>query len=58
MRSKPICLLLGREELMRVWVLRKVLSTLHQTDAMELMLDRMSKTETNAEFLDQVAALN
>ncbi len=51
-------LLLGREELMRVWVLRKVLSTLHQTDAMELMLDRMSKTETNAEFLDQVAALN
>jgi len=51
-------LLLGREELMRVWVLRKVLSTLHQTDAMELMLDRMSKTQTNAEFLDQVAALN
>ncbi len=51
-------LLLGREELMRVWVLRKVLSTLHCTDAMELMLDRMSKTETNAEFLDQVAALN
>ena len=49
-------LLLGREELMRVWVLRKVLSTLHQTDAMELMLDRMSKTQTNAEFLDQVAA--
>ena len=51
-------LLLGREELMRVWVLRKVLSTLHQTDAMELMLDRMSKTENNSEFLDQVAALN
>jgi transcription termination factor Rho len=51
-------LLLGRDELMRVWVLRKVLSTLHQTDAMELMLDRLSKTQTNAEFLDQVAALN
>jgi len=49
-------LLLGREELMRVWVLRKVLSTLHQTDAMELMLERLSKTQTNAEFLDQVAA--
>jgi transcription termination factor Rho len=49
-------LLLGRDELMRVWVLRKVLSTLHCTDAMELMLDRMSKTKTNAEFLDQVAA--
>ena len=49
-------LLLGREELMRVWVLRKVLSTLHQTDAMELMLERLSKTKTNAEFLDQVAA--
>ena len=49
-------LLLDREELMRVWVLRKVLSTLHQTDAMELMLDRLSKTRTNAEFLDQVAA--
>ncbi len=49
-------LLLGRDELMRVWVLRKVLSTLHCTDAMELMLDRMSKTSTNAEFLEQVAA--
>ena len=49
-------LLLGRDELMRVWVLRKVLSTLHCTDAMELMLDRMSKTETNAEFLEQVSS--
>jgi transcription termination factor Rho len=50
-------LLLDRAELMRVWVLRKVLSTLHCTDAMELMLERLSKTADNDEFLEEVAAL-
>jgi transcription termination factor Rho len=32
-------------------VLRKVLSPLSPVEAMELLLDRMSKTKTNAEFL-------
>ncbi len=44
-------LLLDQETLSRVWVLRKVLSQLSTVEAMELMLDRMGKTRSNAEFL-------
>jgi transcription termination factor Rho len=44
-------LLLPREDLARVWVLRKVLAPLSPVEAMELLLDRMGKTKTNADFL-------
>jgi transcription termination factor Rho len=44
-------LLQPKEELNRVWVLRKVLSPLSQVECMELLLDKLSKTRSNAEFL-------
>ncbi len=44
-------LLLNREELNRVWVLRKVLNPLSPVETMELLLDKMSRTRSNAEFL-------
>jgi transcription termination factor Rho len=44
-------LLISREDLNRIWVLRKVLSPLSPVEAMELLLDKMGKTKTNAEFL-------
>src|SRR6201990_2527113 len=44
-------LLLPREDLNRIWVLRKVLNPLSQVEAMELLLDRMGKARTNADFL-------
>ncbi len=44
-------LLLPKEDLNRVWVLRKVLNPLSPVEAMELLLDKMSKTKSNAEFL-------
>jgi transcription termination factor Rho len=44
-------LLITREDLNRVWVLRKVLNPLSPVEAMELLLDKMSKTRSNAEFL-------
>ena len=47
-------LLLDPEVLSRVWVLRKVLSPLPVNEAMELLLGRMGKTRTNAEFLDSM----
>ena len=47
-------LLLSKEELNRVWVLRKVLSQMSAVDTMELLLDKMSKTATNAEFLNSM----
>jgi transcription termination factor Rho len=44
-------LLLEPDELKRVWLLRKVLRELKSDEAMELLIDRLSKTKTNAEFL-------
>ncbi len=49
-------LLLAREELNRVWILRKVLNPLSAVEAMELMLDRLAKTKSNKEFLDSMSA--
>ena len=44
-------LLLSPEDLNRVWVLRKVLTPLSAVEAMELLLDKMSKTKSNQDFL-------
>ena len=44
-------LLLPREDLTRIWVLRKVLAPLSPVEAIELLLDKMGKTRTNGEFL-------
>ena len=44
-------LLLSKEDLNRVWVLRKVLSQMSPADTMDLLLNKMSKTRSNAEFL-------
>jgi transcription termination factor Rho len=44
-------LLISPEDLNRVWVLRKVLNPLSAVEAMELLLDKMSKTKSNQDFL-------
>ncbi|HYM25732.1 MAG TPA: transcription termination factor Rho, partial [Vicinamibacterales bacterium] len=44
-------LLIPKDELSRVWVLRKVLTPLSPVEAMELLLSRMAKTKSNQEFL-------
>ncbi|MCS7000972.1 MAG: transcription termination factor Rho [Bacteroidota bacterium] len=44
-------LLLPPEDLSRIWVLRKFLSELNPAEAMETLLDRLSKTRSNKEFL-------
>ncbi|HNV86411.1 MAG TPA: transcription termination factor Rho [Candidatus Omnitrophota bacterium] len=44
-------LLMHPDELDRVWLLRKVLNELNPTEAMELLLNRLSKCKSNAEFL-------
>jgi transcription termination factor Rho len=44
-------LLLPKTDLNRIWVLRKVLNPLSPPEAMELLLSKMGKTKTNAEFL-------
>jgi transcription termination factor Rho len=47
-------LLLPREDLNRVWVLRKVLTPLSAVEAMELLLDKMGKTKSNSDFLSSM----
>lgn len=44
-------LLMLREDLARVWMLRKVLSELNPVEAMELLISRLKRTASNAEFL-------
>jgi transcription termination factor Rho len=47
-------LLIPKEDLNRIWVLRKVLNPLSPVEAMELLLDKMGKTKTNQEFLSSM----
>src|SRR5213075_3032742 len=44
-------LLLSKEDLSRVWVMRRVLNPLSPTEQMEVVLERLEKTKSNAEFL-------
>jgi transcription termination factor Rho len=44
-------LLMPRDELNRVYILRRVLSPLSPVETMELLLDKLGKTRTNGEFL-------
>jgi transcription termination factor Rho len=48
-------LLLPKDELNRVWILRKVLNPLSPVETMELLLDKLTKTRSNAEFLGSMS---
>ncbi|MBA4377874.1 MAG: transcription termination factor Rho [bacterium] len=48
-------LLIDRKDLNKIWVLRKYLSDYNPHEAMEFMIDKLSKTKTNEQFL---AAMN
>ena len=44
-------MLLHKDQLPLIWVLRKVLNELNPAEAMELLINRLAKTKSNAEFL-------
>lgn len=48
-------LLMPESELMRVWILRKVLNPLSTVESMELLLDKLSKTRANMDFLNAMS---
>jgi transcription termination factor Rho len=50
-------LLIVKEELSRIWVLRKVLNPLSPVEAMELLVDKLAKTRNNAEFLLNMSSI-
>src|SRR5205809_3233511 len=47
-------LLVDRERLNKMWILRKVLSPLGSVEAMEFLIDKMGGTKTNKDFLDSM----
>ena len=49
-------LLLPKEVLNRIWILRKVLSPMNQVDAMEFLLDKVKATKTNMDFINSMTS--
>ena len=47
-------LLLEKDELQRIWLLRKAINDLNSAEAMELLIDRIAKYKTNKEFLENL----
>ena len=47
-------LLLDRNDLNRIWLLRKVLQPMNTTESMEFLLEKMHATKNNREFLDSM----
>ena len=50
-------LLIPKEDLQRIWVLRKVLNPLSPVEAMELLIERLAKAGSNSEFLAKMSSL-
>ena len=51
-------LLLPPDVLQRVWILRKVLYSMDEVEAMEFLLDKIRATKNNAEFFDMMKRAN
>jgi transcription termination factor Rho len=50
-------LLIAKEDLARIWVLRRVLNPLSPVEAMELLIDKMGKTASNGQFLSNMSSI-
>ena len=50
-------LLIPKDDLARIWVLRKVLNPLSPVEAMELLIDKLGKTRANSEFLANMSSI-
>ena len=45
-------LLVSKDDLQKVFVLRRILSSMGTTDAIEFLIDKLKQTKTNNEFFD------
>ncbi len=45
-------LMIGQDQLQKMWILRKLLHPMDEAQAIEFMLDKMKSTKTNAEFFN------
>jgi transcription termination factor Rho len=49
-------LLMSKDQLNKVWILRKILNQMSAVEAMELLIDKMTKTKSNEEFMMMMQA--
>ena len=47
--------LIGKKDLSRIWILRKLLSGMTNIESMEFILEKLLRTKTNREFLDSMS---
>ena len=47
-------MLIPKQNLNRVWILRRLLQEMNPVDAMEFIIDKIRKSETNQQFLDSM----
>jgi transcription termination factor Rho len=47
-------LLLDSDLISRIWILRKLLTSMNPADGMEFLIDKLKHTKTNADFLDSM----
>ena len=47
--------LIGKKDLQRIWILRKLLSGMTNTESMEFLSEKLLRTKTNREFLDSMS---
>ena len=50
-------LLVPQDQLQKIWILRKVLNDLPAAEAMELLIGRLRKTNSNKDFLDNLSKM-
>ena len=48
--------LIGRKDLSRIWLLRKMLNDMTNIEAMEFLLDKLSRTKSNRDFFDSMSS--
>jgi len=48
--------LIGRKDLSRIWLLRKLLHEMSDIEGMEFLIDKLSRTKSNREFLDSMSS--
>jgi len=49
-------LLIEKDELARIWILRKIMNPMNVVDSMEFLLDKLAKTKNNKSFLDAMSS--
>ena len=47
--------LIGKKDLSRIWLLRKMLNDMTNIEAMEFLLDKLSRTKSNRDFFDSMS---